>query len=207
MSEQDNLLNADGIEEKINDTSTENETVENVVTNTEDEEVINEIEESNAEDAEDESNSERHSIEEKDYQKFSLDQLVLELEKLVKNEKIQAIKKQVDGIKLEFDKKFNSLIEEKKGEFINYRQKISAHYKNLEKNLKGNLTTRLEIIENLKNLTNHPEDSMNVKYKQFKDLQEQWRNAGPIPRDKYNNAWNSYHFNVERFYDLLHLDR
>lgn len=28
-----------------------------------------------------------------------------------------------------------------------------------------------------------------------------------IPRDKYNNAWNSYHHHVEMFYDFLHLNR
>ena len=26
-------------------------------------------------------------------------------------------------------------------------------------------------------------------------------------RDKYNNAWNTYHHHVERFYDFLHLNR
>jgi hypothetical protein len=58
----------------------------------------------------------------------------------------------------------------------------------------------------MKVVTNNEED-MNTKYKQFKELQDQWKQTGNIPRDKYNNAWNSYHFNVERFYDLLHLDR
>ena len=38
-------------------------------------------------------------------------------------------------------------------------------------------------------------------------MQERWRNAGPIPRDKYNNVWNNYHHHVEIFYDFLHLNR
>ena len=33
------------------------------------------------------------------------------------------------------------------------------------------------------------------------------KNAGPIPRDKYNHVWNNFHFHIERFYDHLHLDR
>lgn len=193
--------------------------------------VLNEIEASNAEDAEDEGNKERHTIEEKDYHGMSLDVLVLELEKLVKNEKVQAIKKHVDEIKNEFNLKFNALLEEKKEDFVSkggnvidfhysiplqrsfkeayndFRSRLNAHYKNLEKNLKDNLSNRLEIIEEIKGLMNDVEDSINTKYKQFKNLQERWKSAGPIPRDKYNNAWNSYHFNVEKFYDLLHLDR
>ena len=237
MSEQDNLQKADGKEElnPTESTSTEENTTEEKVVETtkekaNEDELINEIDDSNAEDAEDAGNAERHTIEEKDYHVMSLDELVLELEKLVKNEKVQAIKKHVDNIKNEFTTKFNALLDEKKEDFLSkggneidfhyssplqrnfkdtfkeYRSKLSAHYKGLEKSLKDNLSIRLEIIDNIKALTN-TEGTINSKYKEFKDLQEQWKNAGSIPRDKYNNAWNSYHFNVERFYDLLHLDR
>jgi len=238
MSEQDNLHNADGKEE-ITDQLESGTTVESQQENTNQpptneidvDAVLNEIDASNAEDAEDEDNSERHSIALKDYQELSLDELVIELENLLKNHKVQAIKTHVEGIKNEFNDQFNTLLEEKKEEFISqggneidfkystpikrafndaykeYRSRISAYYNGLEKNLKSNLETRLEIIEEIKALTDDPETSMNSKYKAFKDLQDRWKNAGPIPRDKYNNAWNSYHFNVERFYELLHLDR
>lgn len=227
MSELDNLQNADGTEEKK---ETVQPTTEDT-SNNEDDKVLNEIDDSNAEDAEDEGNKDRHNIEEKDYESLNMEQLVIELERLVKNEKVQAISKHVNALKHEFDKQFHDLLEEKKEEFLSnggvemdfrynsplqrsfrdtykdYKQRLTAHYKNLEKNLKQNLNNRLEIIEQIKALTEDAEDSMSTKYKSFKDLQDQWRNAGPIPRDKYNNAWNSYHFNVERFYDLLHLDR
>jgi hypothetical protein len=196
----------------------------------EEEDVINEIEESNAEDAEDEGNKERHTIEVKEYDKMSLESLVIEFEKLLKSEKIQAIKSHVDNINNEFKAKFQSLISEKKEEFLNdggneidfyysspiqkrfkeayreYRGKLNEHYKNLEKNLKQNLSNRLEIIEELKGLLNL-EENINTTYKHFKDLQERWRVTGPIPRDKYNTAWNTYHHHVERFYDFLHLNR
>ena len=194
------------------------------------EDVINEIEESNAEDAEDEGNKERHTIEVKEYDKMSLESLAIELEKLLKNEKIQAIKSHVNDINNEFKTKFQALLDEKKTEFINdggneidfyytspiqkrfktaykeYRNKLNEHYKSLEKNLKQNLADKLEIIEELKGLVNL-EENINTTYKHFKELQERWRNTGPIPRDKYNNAWNSYHHHVERFYDFLHLNR
>ena len=193
-------------------------------------EVINEIEESNAEDAEDEGNKDRHKIEVKEYDSMSLEALAIELEKLVKNEKVQAIKQHVDSINAEFKTKFQALVDEKKEDFINdggneidfyysspvqkryknayreYRKKVNEHYQNLEKNLKQNLTDKLEIIEELKSLIN-VEENINTTYKHFKELQERWRNTGPIPRDKYNNAWNSYHHHVERFYDFLNINR
>jgi hypothetical protein len=192
--------------------------------------VLEEIEASNAEDAEDEANSKRHDIKEKDYHAMSLDALVDELEYLVKNEKIQTIKSHFETIKNEFNTKFSALLEEKKEEFIEgggnsidfhfkspektrfndiyreYRDKRQDYYKNLEQNLKANLEQRLEIIEEIKGLIN-VEENINTTYKHFKELQESWKSAGPIPRDKYNNVWNNYHHHVEIFYDFLHLNR
>ena len=191
---------------------------------------IEEIETSNAEDAEDEGNSKRHEIVEKDYHAMSMEALVDELEGLIKNEKIQVIKSHFETIKSEFNAKFSTFLEEKKEEFIaaggntidfhfksdvktrfndiyrDYRDKRQAYYKNLEQNLKTNLEQRLEIIEDIKGLIN-VEENINTTYKHFKELQESWRNAGPIPRDKYNNVWNNYHHHVEIFYDFLHLNR
>ena len=193
-------------------------------------EVMNEIDDSNAEDAEDEGHKDRHTIAFKDYDTMSLDALTIELEKLVKNEKVQAIKNHVNQINSEFKTKFNALLEEKKEEFLSdggneidfyysspvqkrfktvykeYKTKLHEHYKSIEQNLKQNLADKLEIIEELKGLIN-VEENINTTYKHFKDLQERWRNTGPIPRDKYNNAWNSYHHHVEMFYDFLHLNR
>ena len=140
------------------------------------EEVIEEIDESNAEDAEDTDNHRRHHIPILDYHSMSIENLTGELQKLVKNEKIQAIKKHVDGIKYEFDLKFQEFIDTKKEEFIanggneidfrynsvakkqfnevysDYREKRNQYYKNLENTLKDNLAKRLEIIEELKGL-------------------------------------------------------
>jgi hypothetical protein len=191
---------------------------------------VEEISASNAEDAEDEDNKERHQIKEEDYHNMSLEALVSSLETLIKNHKIQTISKHVNEIKSEFNAKFGALIEEKKDEFINsggnpidfyytndtkkafnsaykdYKEQISKYYKDRETSLKENLKNRIEIIEEIKGLINI-EENFNTTYKHFKELQEKWRNAGPIPRDKYNNAWNTYHHHVERFYDFLHLNR
>jgi hypothetical protein len=65
---------------------------------------------------------------------------------------------------------------------------------------------RLAIVEELKNLIN-PQENIKDTLKHFNDLRERWKNAYPIPKDKYNHVWNNYHFHVENFYDYLHLDR
>ena len=223
--------------EDVTAVDTENQPTEEVALESEEtapveeaENAIKEIEDSNAEDAEDDANSKRHEIEEKDYHAMSLGQLVGELENLLNTEKIQTIKAQFELIRGEFSGKFSTLLEEKKEEFLagggnsidfhfkspeksrfnelsrEYRDKRQAYYKNLEKSLKTNLEQRLQIIEEIKGLLN-VEENINSTYKHFKELQESWRNAGPIPRDRYNNVWNNYHHHVERFYDFLHLNR
>ncbi|MDC6352145.1 DUF349 domain-containing protein [Zeaxanthinibacter sp. PT1] len=195
-----------------------------------DSELQEEIDESNAEDAEDEDNHQRHHIPILDYHEMSMENLVGELQRLVRNEKVQAIRKHVEGIKTEFDLKFQDFLEEKKEDFISkggneidfkynsvtkrqfnevyadYREKRNQYYKNLEQNLKTNLQNRLEIIEELKSLVNVEED-INTTYKNFKELQERWRNAGPVPRSSYNDVWRTYHHHIEIFYDFLHLNR
>lgn len=189
-----------------------------------------EIEDANAEDSEDDDNITRYDIELKDYDAMSMDELVIEIEKLLKNEKVQAIRDHVTQLKIAFDKKFNEVIDEKKEQFIEeggnvidfhysspvktkfnriyfeYREKRDAYYKNLKKNLNENLKNRLALIEELKNMIGTGRD-MNVNFDQFKDLQERWKNAGPVPRSEYSQLWNNYHHHVERFYDFLHLDR
>ncbi len=194
------------------------------------EDVIGEIEETNAEDAEDEDNHRRHHIPMLDYHSMSMENLVGELQRLVRNEKVQAIRNHVDSIKTEFDLKFQDFLEEKKEEFVSnggneidfkynsvakrqfnevytdYREKRNAYYKNLEQTLKDNLANRLQIIEELKALVNVEED-INTTYKTFKELQEKWRHAGAVPRNQYNDVWRTYHHHVEIFYDFLHLNR
>ena len=191
---------------------------------------VDEIEESNAEDAEDESNVERHNLEDKDYSVLTMEQLTDEFESLLKTKKVQTIKSHAEDIKTEFNSKFSEILEEKKEDFLSeggseidffyssplkkrfnsiykdYKTNLNAYYKTLETNLKSNLDNRLRIIEDIKGLIN-VEENINTTYKHFKDLQEEWRIAGPIPRDKYNNAWNTYHHHVEIFYDFLHLNR
>ncbi|MEL4307334.1 DUF349 domain-containing protein [Joostella sp. CR20] len=210
--------------------TTEN-TVETAAATSENEDDLqNEIDESNAEDAEDEDNKERHEIPVLDYHSMSMDALVSEFYKLVTKEKVQAIKGHVDQIKSEFDLKYQELLEQKKEDFLQeggneidfnyssptkkrfnevygeYREKRNQYYKNLEHRLEANLKNRLAIIEELKGLIN-VEENINDTYKHFKDLQEQWKNAGPIPRVNYNDVWRTYHHHVEIFYDFLDLNR
>ncbi|WP_456315662.1 DUF349 domain-containing protein [Pseudomonas shirazensis] len=186
---------------------------------------------SNAEESEDETLKDRHDIPMQDYDTFSMDELVDELKKLVNTDKAMSVKDHIEEIKKSFLLQYNHLIEEKKEEFNAskedpneefeyhsplkskfdeyynvFREKRNAHFKHLQSNLKTNLENRLAIVEELKELIN-PQENIKDTLKHFNDLRERWKNAGAIPKDKYNHVWNNYHFHVENFYDYLHLDR
>ena len=194
-------------------------------------EALDVITNSNAAESEDETLKERHDIPMQDYNTFSMDALVDELKKLVNIDKVMSVKDHIEEIKKAFLLQYHHLIEEKKEEFLAsnpdpneefeyhlplkskfdeyynvFREKRNAHFKHLQTNLKTNLDNRLSIVEELKELIN-PQENIKDTLKHFNELRERWKNAGPIPKDKYNHVWNNYHFHVENFYDYLHLDR
>jgi hypothetical protein len=189
------------------------------------------INHTNAEESEDETLKERHDIPMQDYDTLPLESLVEELKKLVSNEKVMSVKEHVEEIKKSFLAKYNHLLEEKKEAFLlenadsneefqyhsplkikfdqyynQFRDSKNSHFKSLQTNLKTNLENRLAIVEELKELIN-PQENIKDTLKHFNELRDRWKNAGSIPKDKYNHVWNNYHFHVENFYDYLHLDR
>ena len=187
------------------------------------------IESSNAEAGEDD--SAQQDIPMKNYETLGMEQLANELENLVKHDKVMAVKEHVEEIRKEFYNKHNHLIEEKRDEYSHdnngdttgfeyhfplkakfdsiynqYRDRKNSHFKQLQNDLKGNLERRLAIIEELKQIIDSGENIKDA-LKHVNEIRERWKNAGPIPRDKYNHVWNNFHFHIERFYDHLHLDR
>ncbi len=224
----DELLTSESLSEQKSSDTEEVPTDDSATDSSSD--LLEELDSANAEDAEDTEAARRYLIEMKHYEAMSLDELVIELEKLLKEEKIQSIRDHVNNIKTVFDKKFNEIVEEKKEEFLeeggniidfhysspvkkkfnsiyfDYREKRDDYYAQLKKNLSKNLNARLSIIEELKGMIGSGE-SMGSTFAQFKELQERWKNAGPVPKANYNDVWKNYHFHVERFYDFLHLDR
>ncbi len=219
--QHDNLPQADG--NQIQEVLIENsENVNFAVQN---------IENLNAENNEEANTEDIPEIPMQNYEELDMESLVQKLEKLVALDTFLQVKNHVEEIKSVFLTKYNHYIDKKKEEFLaentekednfeyhfplkekfdslyaTFRNKKNSHFKNLENTLKNNLENRLAIIEQLKSLLNSSQD-IKDNLKQFNDLREKWKNAGSIPKDKYNHVWNNYHFHLENFYDYLHLDR
>jgi hypothetical protein len=165
-----------------------------------------------------------------DYDQLGQEELIGEMEKLIASGNIAQIKERVELIRKRFNdlfqqemeiqqeaflaeggnpidfrytaplkKKFNSL-------YFDYKEKRAAHFKSIKQNLQANLERRLELIEAIKSLLT-AEENIGTTYKQFKEIQDEWHSAGPIPRDNYDRVWKTYRHHVENFYDFLHLNR
>ncbi|MDY0781084.1 DUF349 domain-containing protein [Tenacibaculum sp. IB213877] len=188
---------------------------------------VNEVENEVAESSE--KSAEKHEIPMLDYASMELEKLVDELKKLIKNNPIQQIKDNVDAVKNAFNSKFGKLLAEKKAAFLeeggnsidfqfsspikseynsllrDYKIKRDAYYKQLESQLNDNLEKRNIIIEELKALIEDADPK--TMYNEYQKLNDRWKSIGPVPKSKYNDTWRTYHHHVERFYDLLHLNK
>ncbi|CAL2104454.1 Chromosome segregation protein [Tenacibaculum sp. 190130A14a] len=176
-----------------------------------------------------EKDDEKHQIPMLDYASMELEKLVEELQKLLESYPVQQLKANVDSLKFAFNSKFGKLLAEKKEAFLaeggnsidfqfsspvkseynkllgEYKTKRDAYYNQLEKQLKENLEKRNTLIEELKQLIENA--NSNTMYNDFQQIQNRWKAIGPVSKTKYNDTWKTFHHHVERFYDLLHLNK
>ena len=82
------------------------------------------------------------------------------------------------------------------------RQKL---FKEQEQEKQENLQRKLDIIEKIKAMVTSPEEA-NKSYKEFKALQDEWKEIKNVPAEKANELWRNYQLYVEQFYDLLKLN-
>ena len=82
------------------------------------------------------------------------------------------------------------------------RQKL---FKEQEREKQENLQKKLDIIEKIKAMVTSPEEA-NKSYKEFKALQDEWKEIKNVPAERANELWRNYQLYVEQFYDLLKLN-
>ena len=85
------------------------------------------------------------------------------------------------------------------------KEKRAKVFQAQEAEKQENLQRKLEIIEKIKSMVTSP-DEANKSYKEFKALQDEWREIKAVPAEKANELWRNYQLYVEQFYDLLKLN-
>ena len=86
------------------------------------------------------------------------------------------------------------------------KEKRAKAFERAMQEREDNLKRREEIIEKIKTMATSP-DEANKSYNDFKALQQEWKEIGPVPPEKSSETWRNYQLYVEQFYDLLNLNR
>ena len=85
------------------------------------------------------------------------------------------------------------------------KEKRQQLFREQEQEKQENLQKKLDIIEKIKAMVTSPEEA-NKSYKEFKALQEEWKEIKNVPAERANELWRNYQLYVEQFYDLLKLN-
>ena len=99
----------------------------------------------------------------------------------------------------ELEKRFNTA-------FQTFKDNKAAFIEELEQQKTKNLELKNNIIEGLKRLL-ETESNLKVLNDQVKEFQEQWKAVGPVPQAESTNLWQNYHFYIEKFFDIVRMNR
>ncbi len=93
-------------------------------------------------------------------------------------------------------KELLNVIKEKRAELVAARENVKRE--NLEK--------KTNIIESINRLTDDP-DNINRQYSKLQQLQQEFKAVGEVPATDATDVWKNYQKAVEKFYDLLKMNK
>jgi hypothetical protein len=170
-------------------------------------------------------------LEKVDYDSLAKDKLVARLKMVLHTYPIDQVKQEVETAKIAFYKKLKAEIDELKQKFIEsgeaeenfkapadhdehelkellklYRDKRTELNESLEEEKEKNLHAKTEVIEAIKSLVNRQE-SLNDTFLEFHDLQQKWREIGPVPQANLRDMWANYNYAIESFYNYININK
>lgn len=174
---------------------------------------------------------EEGEVSEETYHSHTMEELVLELEKINEENAIKNTKNKVGFIRLAFGRKLEELKAEAKEKFVEnggdleeykpepielerqFRNAFSK-YKSLrrqfrqqqEVQMQENLQKKNELLEEMRELVSSDE-SLKETYDKFNEIQGRWKEIGMIPKAEIQLLWNNYHFLVEKFFDKVKINK
>jgi len=188
-------------------------------------------EESAEEEDDDEEDEDEEVITEETYHSHTMEELVLELEKINEDNAIKNTKNKVGFIRLAFGRKLDELKVEAKEKFLENGGNIEEYkpepieldkqfnsafskYKSLrrqfrkqqEAQMKENLQKKNELLEEMRELVSSDE-SLKDTYDKFNEIQNRWKEIGMVPKAEIQILWNNYHFLVEKFFDKVKINK
>ena len=96
--------------------------------------------------------------------------------------------------------------ESKIKELLNvYKEKRAAILAEEERVKAANYALKLQLIDQLKALTESQED-FNKLYNDFKDIQQRWKEVKAVPQEHVSELWKNYQIYSEKFYDIIKIN-
>ena len=90
--------------------------------------------------------------------------------------------------------------------YMDYKTERAEYNKQQDAQREQNLTAKLAIIEELKALVEEPGE-MKDAFPKFRDIQNRWRETGPVPQQNFRDVNDTYQLYVTKFYDLVDINR
>lgn len=159
------------------------------------------------------------------------DELLALFARLLSERPVQAIRREVEALKIAFYRIRRAEVEAVRRAFVesgepeesfvapvdgletrfkelfkDYRARRDEFIANLEAEKENNLRTKLAIIEELKELVSSDE-TLNHTFARFRDLQARWKETGIVPQAHVKDLWETYNLHVENFYGFIKINK
>ncbi|MBO5562778.1 MAG: DUF349 domain-containing protein [Bacteroidales bacterium] len=87
-----------------------------------------------------------------------------------------------------------------------YKKERAEYNRQLDAEREENLSKKQAVIEDLKLLVEEQGD-MKDAFPKFREIQNRWREIGQVPQQNYRDINDTYQLYVEKFYDLVQINR
>ncbi|MBO5634467.1 MAG: DUF349 domain-containing protein [Bacteroidales bacterium] len=104
------------------------------------------------------------------------------------------------------DNPFEAIETAFKGVYANYKKERAEYNRQQDAQREENFVAKQAVIEDLKALVEKQED-VSSTFPAFRELQNRWREIGPVPATKFRDLNDTYQFYVEKFYDMVKINR
>ena len=104
------------------------------------------------------------------------------------------------------DNPFEAIETAFKGVYANYKKERAEYNRQQDAQREDNFIKKQAVIEDLKALVERQED-ISSTFPAFRELQNRWREIGPVPATKFRDLNDTYQFYVEKFYDMVKINR
>ena len=161
----------------------------------------------------------------------SKEELVALFGKMLGEQPVQALRRDVEALKIAFYRLRRAEVEAARRRFIEeggaeeefspavdgaevqlkelfreYRRRRDEFIAGLEAEKEKNLATKLGIIEELKELVDSDE-TLNHTFTKFRELQQRWKETGIVPQQHVKDLWETYNLHVENFYNFIKINK